>query len=247
MWRYGWELLSIYVCLIFMTKQRVFKHTRLRGLAFSIIWLDDSSIGVSFSSICYNLISMRVYVWACMFPFPWQGEGFQTYTLKHTRLQTCIFLSFVWWSSVYVWVCMFHFPWQAEGFQTYTLKHTRFKPIIFDSFMMIKRVCLSVYVWFSLQNRGFSNIHAYANLHFLIFFIMIKRVCLSVYVSFSMTGRGFSNIHTCSAHSFIFWNMRFWACMFERVCLIFDDRQSVFKHTYMLIRWLLIVFVGDFA
>ena len=64
------------------------------------------------------------------------------------------------------------------------------------------------------------------------FLMIIKRVCLSVYASFSMTGRGFSNIHTCSAHIFIFWNMRFWACMFERVCLIFDDRQSVFKHTY---------------
>ena len=56
-----------------------------------------------------------------------------------------------------------------------------------------------------------------------------------------------SNIHTCSAHIFIFWNMRFWACMFERVCLIFDDRQRVFKHTYMLIRWLLIAFMADFA
>ena len=174
---------------------------------------------------------MKVYVWACMFHFPWQAEGFQTYTLKHTRLQTCILLIFVWWLSVYVWACMFLFPWQAEGFQTYTLKHTRLKTTIFWFFMMI---------------------------------------CLSVYVSFLMTGRGFSNIHTCSAHILIYQKHSFRACMFKRVCLVFDDRQRVFKHTYMLIslivdsiladfaeacvyvwglqkRWLLIAFMADFA
>ena len=155
--------------------------------------------------------------------FPWgigPSPGMMIYGLKHTYMlgdiHTCLDTSDIHtcsqvsdihtrlaiskrWLSVYVWACMFHFPWQAEGFQTYTLTQT----------------CI---FWF---------------------FMMIKRVCLSVYVSLSMTGRWFSNIHTCSAHIFIFWNMRFWACMFERVCLIFDDRQSVFKHTYMLI-WLIV-------
>ena len=86
-----------------------------------------------------------------------------------------------------------------------------------------------------MTGRGFPNAHTYANLHSLFLFMVIKRVCLSVYVSCSMTGRGFSNIHTCSAHIFIFWNRQFWACMFERVCLTFNDRQRGFKHTYMLI------------
>ena len=97
-----------------------------------------------------------------------------------------------------------------------------------------------MYVSFSMTGRGFSNIHAqtytFTDLHFVDFCMMIKRVCLSVYVSFSMTGRGFSNIHaqtyTLKNHHFLI----FHDDLFERVCFIFDDRQGVFKHTYMLIR-----------
>ena len=79
------------------------------------------------------------------------------------------------------------------------------------------------------------------------FFMMIKRVCLSVYVSLSMTGRWFSNIHTCSAHILICQKHSFRACMFERVCLVFDDRQRVFKHTYMLISLIVDSILADFA
>ena len=104
-------------------------------------------------------------------------------------------------------VCMFHVPWQAEGFQTYTLTQT----------------CIFY------------------------FFLMIKRVCLSVYVSLSMTGRWFSNIHTCSAHILICQKHSFRACMFERVCLVFDDRQRVFKHTYMLISLIVDSILADFV
>ena len=84
-------------------------------------------------------------------------------------------------------------------------------------------------------------------LAFFDFFMMIKRVCLSVYVSLSMTGRWFSNIHTCSAHILIYQKHSFRACMFERVCLVFDDRQRVFKHTYMLISLIVDSILADFA
>ena len=91
---------------------------------YSLTWRFLDRGIVFFISLWFNQ-KLRVSFWACMFHFPWQAEGFQTYTFKHTRLQTYIFLIFLWWLSVYVWACMFHFPWQAAGFQTYTLKHTR--------------------------------------------------------------------------------------------------------------------------
>ena len=88
---------------------------------------------------------------------------------------------------------------------------------------------------------------------------MIKRVYLRAYVSLSMTGRWFSNIHTyintymhtyihtCSAHILIYQKHSFRACMFERVCLVFDDRQRVFKHTYMLISLIVDSILADFV
>ena len=130
---------------------------------------------------------------------------------------------------------------------TYMLTGVRHTYTLRDFKKTIRPVCLSVYVSFSMTGRGFSNIHAYANQHFLILSMMIKRVCLSVYVSLSMTGRWFSNIHTCSAHILNYQKHSFRACMFERVCLVFDDRQRVFKHTYMLISLIVDRIVADFA
>ena len=99
--------------------------------------------------------------------------------------------------------------------------------------LVAKHVCLSVYVSFSMTRRGFSNIHAYANLHFLICLWWLSVYVWACMFSFPWQVEGFQT-YMHARHIFIFVS----TSDFERVCLsahrlVFDDRQRVFKHTYI--------------
>ena len=120
-------------------------------------------------------------------------------------------------------------PSHAEGF----CKHTR----LAVGFMLVaKHVCLSVYVSFSMTRRGFSNIHAYANLHFLICLWWLSVYVWACMFSFPWQVEGFQT-YMHARHIFIFVS----TSDFERVCLIahfaFSMTSRGFSniHTYTLI------------
>ena len=160
---------------------------------------------------------------------PSQAEGFwtplQTYA-KNTHNDSSIGECFLWFviiqhddSSIGVafsWICYnsirsleimfervcFNFYDRQRVFKhTYIMK-SLLSEVLLTFSMKIERVCLSVYVSFSMTGRGFSNIHTCSSAprmtYFSCFLMTFESVCWSVYVSFSMTGRGFSNIHTRS-------------------------------------------------
>ena len=117
---------------------------------------------------------------------------------------------------------------------------------------------VSVYVWgmyvSCLQDMhvGFSNIHAYANLHFLIFFWWFSHKCLSVYVSQSMTWQMVFK-HTY-IHQPIFIHLpyihSFRACIHERVTSRFRSQGwGPFPHeqTFMLISLIVDSILADFV
>ena len=121
-----------YVCMfenplpVMENETYTLKHTRLSVYVWKI----------SKKSRCVS-----VYVWACMFHFPWTGRGFSNIHAHNIRKIATIFLIFSWWLSVYVWA---FFQW--HGFQTYI--HA--KPIFsfanehsFYACMFAQHVCLS--------------------------------------------------------------------------------------------------------
>ena len=109
---------------------------------------------------------------------------------------------------------MFERFWDRFHDKQMGFEHTRFrKPTFLVLFMMIKRVCLSLYVSFSMTGRGNSNIHTCSTYFSSFETGDFECVCLIADFAFSMTGRGYSNIHT----RLFFWFWRF-LVMFKRVC-----------------------------
>ena len=121
--------------------------------------------------------------------------------------------------SVYVWSHILHFRWQAEGSQTYI--HTRLFLWFWRFPLMFKRVCLSVYVSFSMTRRGFSNLHA-CSTHFYFCFHKWFWACMfdRTFCIFDDKQRVLKHTYI-HAYSFDFegfhWclSVYVWACMFH--------------------------------